>query len=189
MNELTLDLTRKYSEPWRRYHNLLHIAKMFSDAAKYGIRLSEKQEWAIWFHDAIYVPGKKDNELESAAFAAERLHELNWAYPDINEVREIILSSSDHIPRSEESKAVIDLDLLPLADEELYWRNIALIRKEYRSLSECQWIEGRTAWLNKFLARKNVYTTELFINSAMEEIARQNLQKELSEIEKTKKPL
>ncbi len=184
MNELPLELTRRYCEPWRKYHTLHHVAKMFTDAVKYGVKLTEKQEWGIWFHDAVYLPGKDDNELESANLAALHLHRLGWAYPDINDVRDIIMSTKDHLPKNEESKLVIDLDLLVLGDETLYWENIPRLRKENRSLPERQWLEGRIAFIENYSARRTLFVSELFRDSNLNAIAKANMAEDLARLKK-----
>lgn len=62
-----------YSQFWRKYHTLNHIfdfIKIFDEynltenAGKDKIIIEDKLNFylAIWFHDVIYVPSRKDNE-------------------------------------------------------------------------------------------------------------------------------
>src|SRR5687768_12043317 len=87
-------LIARYSEPHRAYHNIRHIDECFealAPAAHLAERLAEVH-LALWFHDAIYDPRRKDNEQASADLArasviragaepdtASRIHELIMA--------------------------------------------------------------------------------------------------------------
>ena len=62
------DLARHYSEPSRYYHgwtHLTHCLREFDKAAN-RMEIPDIVELAIWFHDAVYVPGAIDNEQLSA---------------------------------------------------------------------------------------------------------------------------
>ena len=60
-----LDLTRRYCEPHRRYHNIAHIAELLWRGRECD--LSDEQVLAVWYHDAIYDVPSQDNEVRSAA--------------------------------------------------------------------------------------------------------------------------
>lgn len=76
MNQSLLFQTiAKYSEPWRRFHTMEHLAALW---AAYERACTEQQgylcyreamEYLIPFHDWVYVPGSQTNEIESAEFA------------------------------------------------------------------------------------------------------------------------
>ena len=71
--DLLMELTRRYTEPHRRYHDLRHIADMLCKGE--ALKLSDEQVMAVWFHDAIYDPTSKTNEADSAVLAVEKLRE------------------------------------------------------------------------------------------------------------------
>ena len=48
------------------YHNYIHPLAMFSFAEQNGIELELWERLAVWFHDAIYIKGNKNNERRSA---------------------------------------------------------------------------------------------------------------------------
>lgn len=62
-------LSRLYDEPHRRYHTLAHIGECLAlldrlpDCA--GLD-RDAAELALWWHDAVYVPADKRNEVLSA---------------------------------------------------------------------------------------------------------------------------
>ena len=53
-----------YSQFWRKYHTLNHIYEFIqvSESLNYNMEDSLNFYLAIWFHDVIYVPSRKDNE-------------------------------------------------------------------------------------------------------------------------------
>lgn len=116
-------LTRAYLEPHRFYHSLEHINFMFAKAKEWKWELTEELIYAIWFHDAIYQPGAKDNEEKSAelfwAWKYTITKKENWGEnkPQYEIIRQMILDTKTHIPTIEESKRLIDLDLAILAEE------------------------------------------------------------------------
>ncbi len=73
-------LVAAYGEPHRAYHGLAHVAHVFAELD--GVPLSDPAvEWATWYHDAVYRPGRRDNEARSAALARGALEALGLAPP------------------------------------------------------------------------------------------------------------
>src|SRR4051794_1155965 len=74
-------LLQRYGEVHRHYHNAAHIVACleqleavpdFVAADRHGIML----QLAIFFHDAVYDPRGKDNELRSALLAERSLKDV-----------------------------------------------------------------------------------------------------------------
>jgi predicted metal-dependent HD superfamily phosphohydrolase len=66
-------LVQLYCEPHRHYHTLAHIRhclREFDQAASL-MDHPDAVAMALWFHDAIYVPGAMDNERRSAGLFRE----------------------------------------------------------------------------------------------------------------------
>lgn len=169
---LLIELTRRYAEPHRHYHNLRHISDMLSK----GLSLSDEQVIAIWFHDAIYVPGSPTNEADSARLAIEQIS--GWDADRVHIVERIILDTRNHVPSTEESKRVIDLDLSILGESpERYQSYVESIRKEFGHVSEEDWIAGRGAWIEGMIGRDRIFWTPW--GESLEETARANLMQEL----------
>lgn len=175
---ILIGLTRRYLEPHRRYHTLVHIANMLHGAAlaaqSTGSPLSDEQIYAIWFHDAIYDPKAHDNEEKSAELAVKLLADARWPAARIETVRKIVLDTKMHQPSLEASKAVIDADLQTLA---LPWDGYnkigRLIREEYSHVSDADWKVGRSHFFKLWLDRKQIYYTPW--GSQFERQARENL--------------
>lgn len=174
--KLLLELTKRYSEPHRRYHDLRHVANMLHHGAPLG--LSDEQVTAIWFHDAIYDPMSKTNEIDSAALAVELLTLAGWENSRIKVVEQIVLDTQTHKPEIEESKLVLDLDLATLGGT---WDDYVAIgkriRDEYKQVSEENWSSGRKAWLKSMLAKDQIYWTDW--GKPREAEARRNLARDL----------
>lgn len=178
-DELIIELTRRYTEPHRRYHDLGHVAELLCKGA--ALELSNEQVMAIWFHDAIYVPGSDANERESAELAVERLTALGWSDKAVRTVEQIVLDTDGHVPTIEASKPVLDLDLSPLAASwEVYQGNGRDIRAELGELSDSEWDAGRKQWLTGMLERERLYWTDW--GAALEAPARANLRGDLESI-------
>src|SRR5688500_725542 len=62
------ELLIRYAEPHRHYHTLEHVVACLKwlDRFREVAEHPEEVELALWYHDAIYVPGAGDNESRSA---------------------------------------------------------------------------------------------------------------------------
>ena len=63
--ELWLDrLMCCYMEKWRFYHSLVHVYDMMKLFEEFRGEIKEEKRVfiAIWFHDAVYLPGSEENE-------------------------------------------------------------------------------------------------------------------------------
>ncbi|MCB9895152.1 MAG: hypothetical protein H6839_11930 [Planctomycetes bacterium] len=173
---LLIELTRRYTEPHRRYHDLRHIADMLCKGGP--LSLSDEQVMAIWYHDAIYVPGSKTNEADSAQLAVEQLTAIGWDADRVKVVEQVVLDTCGHVPSIEESKKVLDLDLSTLGGTwESYERNGRNIREEFANVGEKDWNAGRGAWLEGMISRERLFWTAW--GEPLETEARANLQRDL----------
>ncbi len=68
-------LVAAYSAPDRYYHNLEHLTEMFRVAGRLAPNTDDPAaiQLAIWFHDAVYDPRAKDNEVRSGELAMDLL--------------------------------------------------------------------------------------------------------------------
>lgn len=138
--EVLTELTKRYQEPHRHYHTLTHIAWMFERAKKWRVELSEAQVLAIWFHDAVYEPGRSDNEQRSAELARDLLGERD----DIDLICQIIIDTKEHVPNTEESKLVLDLDMAILGANPTEYKQYAeQVREEFKKYPDEVYIQGR----------------------------------------------
>src|SRR5687768_6653671 len=72
------ELSRRYTESHRHYHNVQHIEECLAEFAPASSQATHPLvlEFAIWFHDAVYDPRRSDNEEESATLALKCLEQL-----------------------------------------------------------------------------------------------------------------
>lgn len=109
-----------------KYHTPAHILTILDFAAQHNIELTKCEEYAIWFHDAIYFLGRPhgENELASARFfkcfapALEICPIESMAIISfINGTKDFLVRTED-LSRNEElyhSLKVMDLDLCSFA--------------------------------------------------------------------------
>jgi predicted metal-dependent HD superfamily phosphohydrolase len=175
------ELVRMYHAAGRHYHDLRHIETLLDLAARHPLDDREAVEAAIWFHDAIYDPRRKDNEEKSAELAVARLRDVA-ANDRIARIAMMIRATAGHAlpecpdPRARADCALfLDMDLAILAGAPAafaaYERDV---RREYAWLPEPAWMSGRRRVLESFLARPAIYLTDAF-RRTHEARARRNL--------------
>ncbi|GJG94714.1 hypothetical protein [Cupriavidus pauculus] len=183
-----------YDQPHRHYHNWAHIEEMLSVADTHGLVLTPAQHLAILWHDAVYVPGldKGMNEKASALLMRDQMFREGWPAGSAgqqlaDEAVSIILDTIEHMPSSEASKVVLDLDLYRLSvDAAEFDRHAAAIRDEYAALlaraadPDMAWREGRAAIYASFLERERIYFSE--DGGRWEAGARGNLERGVGEL-------
>lgn len=158
-----------YREPHRRYHTVRHLRAVLATLHRWcGTELPESLWLAALWHDAVYDPRAHDNEERSA----ERVDDLR--------ARALVLATKRHEPTDEgvDMQLLLDADLWVLgAPPRTYRRYARLIRQEYAHVPDDAYRTGRTAVLERFLARPRLYFGDF---SAREARARANLRDELS---------
>jgi len=176
---MIIDLTKRYTELHRRYHDLEHPIEMITiGQAVYD--LTDDQIAAIWYHDAIYVAGDPLNEKNSADLFM-RHYQHRWTQErksHLDVVYSIIMDTKYHIPSSEEAKSVLDLDLMGLGDPfQDYWQSAKWIREEFHKFSDEEWNKGRTKFLESMLDKERIFWTDF--GDIYERPARINMEREL----------
>ena len=180
-----------YADANRFYHNYRHIGSMISTlhglfAGELDVFEIELLTIAIQYHDAIYIPGSKNNEADSALAMAEELSESILAR-DLMEIGRLILLTKYHVtsPADKLGSIMIDLDLHELGTS-MYAANSEAVKKEflegpYPNVRPEQFFQGRINFLQGFLARPTIFYTEIG-KSLWEEEARSNMQHELDSL-------
>lgn len=178
------DLYQAYSTQTRHYHNLNHIQyllNLIQEVKAIADRPSIIQ-LSAWFHDYVYHPQAKDNEIKSAIYTEKILKSLNIAPDTIQSVKQIILSTQKHQPliNNIDNLIFLDIDLAILgASPEQYTKYAQAIRQEYFWLSDRNYKQGRKQVLTNFLSRARIYYTNYFYQQ-LEQTARANLRAEIS---------
>jgi predicted metal-dependent HD superfamily phosphohydrolase len=178
-------LVRAYAEPHRRYHGLDHLRDCLAqlDAAPADETERDLAETALWFHDAVCVPGRADNEARSADWAAEAMLRAGIAEVQAREVARLIRSTDHTQPAPDSLGALVcDVDLSILGREPAEFAEYERrIRDEYRGVPERLYREGRSAILSQFLARDPIYRSAHF-RARYESAARRNLAQALERL-------
>jgi hypothetical protein len=108
---------------------------------------------AAWFHDAGYVKGEKDHELESACIAAEFLEQQGIDETEIAAVKQCILATKYPQKPANHLEAILcDADLFHLGENNFTERS-ELLRKEFAntkgtSCTDAEWMENNLAFLD-----------------------------------------
>jgi predicted metal-dependent HD superfamily phosphohydrolase len=189
---LTFDMLRTlYTHPVRAYHNLDHIAHVLSVFDSVRMLADERDivEFALWVHDCVFFPERADNEDRSAD-AAGMMAGLLGCQPDFAaRVRECILATHhSEAPPKGDASLVADIDLAILAAPEAeYDAYAAAIRREFGFATDEQFRDGRMAFLQRMIDKDQIFATPHF-RREMERAARENLQRELDELERAAGP-
>lgn len=178
-------LVAAYVEPGRAYHNLRHLDECFAHLAAVRPLLDRPAEvgLALWFHDAVYDPRRRDNEARSAAWAEGVLGGAGLEAAAAT-VRDLILLTADHAPPSSaDGRILVDVDLAILgAPPARFDEYEDQIRREYYWVADADFRAGRAQVLRRFAARSPLYLTEHF-RRAIEGPARANLARSLARLD------
>ena len=177
-------LKRKYKEPHRAYHTAAHIRHCLVEFRQVRDmpRNPNAVELALWFHDAVYAPFRKDNEHRSARFAEEVLFQIGGVSDDIiARVTTLIMATQHNVPLSPHDPDAImmaDIDLSPLGvHPQLFDENSQRIRREFKMGDNKKSLEKQAWFLVKLLRKKqNIYGTDYFYEK-YEKQARRNIER------------
>lgn len=190
MAALEADLRARYAEPHRFHHGQAHIDTLLAQWHQHqpGWHDPQAAELAIWFHDAVYQPGAKDNELQSAALLRQALAGV-IAPPVLERAARMILATERHViptglqtAEAEDVAAFLDMDMSILgAEPSAYDAYAVAVEREFVPVvGQDAWREGRAAFLRSALAS----TVPLFqtnaMRTALEASARANMARELT---------
>ena len=168
-----------YASPPRAYHDFMHVREVLHHYADVAVGPGWTQPvevyLAVLYHDAIYPPGRKDNEALSARFAMEQA--AQWLPEhgiDLLRVAELINLTARHGQFSPadfgedgfalDARHFLDCDMAILGAEprafDAYDRGIA---EEYRGhIPGFLFRLNRKRFLKGLLARERIYLSDWF---------------------------
>ncbi|WP_374516175.1 phosphohydrolase [Brevundimonas sp.] len=180
-------LIARYREPHRRYHTLAHVTDCLAQAAA-STDLTTGQrdllETALWFHDAIYDPSRRDNEAESARLAREELTADGATEDHVAEVERLVGLTAGHAADAADvlGARMVSIDLSILgAGPAVYDSYVRGVRQEYGHVPEKEWRAGRQAVLQRFLDSPQLYPDPAWA-ARFEARARANIARELDSL-------
>ena len=170
------DLCRRLGGPDRRFHNLNHIGDCLNRFDRVAPLLANPDavELAIWFHDAVYVPGDAGNERRST--------ELFLSYSDgadrlfRRRVCALILTTRHQRQAPEGDRGFIeDIDLAGFGGPwEEFMRQGDLLREEFAAQPDAQYYAGQV-WFLGFLKRRRWFFSTKYFRERYEAQAQENL--------------
>lgn len=174
-------LNKNHSQTHRTYHNWNHIHSLLKLSQKFKSELENPTmvDYAIFYHDAIYIPKRNNNEEKSALLAKQHLEKIDSTYA--TKVATMILATKKHeLSQDHDTNFLLDFDLAiigsPWLDYERYTQHI---RKEYSIYPDFLYRPGRKKVLQSFLDQSHIFKTELF-QTQYEHQARLNIQREIN---------
>ncbi len=158
-------LVSRHRERQRRYHRIQHVEAVLDHVAALATTEPVDDLGAVvaaaLYHDAIYESQHPANERASARLARRDLAELGWEADRIDRVGLLIEGTKTHLdPPDTDAAVLFDADLAILgADPAAYGVYVGKVRDEYGHLDDAEWAVGRTAVLEGFLERPQIYAT------------------------------
>ncbi|CAI3120454.1 hypothetical protein MWMV7_MWMV7_01187 [Acinetobacter calcoaceticus] len=170
-------LITAYSEKQRAYHNVQHIYEclILFDSIRSELNDVYAVALAIYFHDVIYDPQAKDNELKSAEHFEQYMAQ-DLIVNTVQKIKQWILATQKHIPTDElDLQFFLDIDLAILAaTPERFTEYEQQIQQEYSWVDPQVYSMKRKEVLTHFYQSDPLYQTTYFQKN-FELRARQNL--------------
>lgn len=193
-------LTTLYSQSHRYYHNINHVMDCLTELENFpgsclqGFSYGDRQvvEKAIWYHDAVYNPYSKENEVNSVKL-------LDGGYYNSNEkdrVINAILATAKHLetqthnstgydktPLYITTQVMLDIDLSGFGKSwDICEKHSENIRQEYYHTEDKEFYVGRLNFLNAINKRESLYYTDYFRNKYHEQ-SKRNIAVEINVVE------
>jgi predicted metal-dependent HD superfamily phosphohydrolase len=176
-------LIRAWGEAQRHYHDESHLIWLLDEADRRSALIRDPAfvGYAIWFHDAVYEPGRPDNEQVSADWARQSLtHDAALA----ERVGRVIEQTKKHNGGDADGDAALflDMDVAILGEPwEAYCRYAAGVRRELSMYPDGAFAAGRGRFLEQQLEHPRTFRTDLY-EAERGETARANMRWELEEM-------
>ncbi|MFE1944671.1 HD domain-containing protein [Streptomyces massasporeus] len=176
-------LLTRWQEPQRRYHTVEHLTAVLDrvDELERYARDPEVVRLAAWFHDAVYLPDRSENEERSARLAERALAEAGVPDAKTAEVARLVRLTVTHDPADDDpdGQVLCDADLAVLASPpSAYAAYTTAVREEYHFVPSDAFREGRAAILRQLLDLPRLFRTP-YGAAEWEATARYNLTAEL----------
>ena len=170
-------LIAAYNEKQRAYHTLQHLYEclVFLDLIRADLNDAYAVALALWFHDALYDPQAKDNELKSAELFEQYLSQ-DLSIDIVQKIKRWILATQMHKATDElDLQFLLDIDLAILAaSPERFAEYEQQIQQEYAWIDPDIYLIKRKQVLAHFYQTEPLYQTEYFQQN-FEQKAKENL--------------
>ncbi|MDQ0775505.1 putative metal-dependent HD superfamily phosphohydrolase [Streptomyces aurantiacus] len=158
------NLLARWSEPQRRYHTPDHLTAVLDhvDVLEKAADDPDLVRLAAWFHDAVYLPDRSENEERSARLAERALPEAGLSAAATAEVARLVRLTVTHAPADDDpnGQVLCDADLAVLASPaDAYAAYTTAVREEYAFVPPDAFREGRAAILRQLLDLPRLFHT------------------------------
>ncbi|RII11679.1 hypothetical protein DSC45_27600 [Streptomyces sp. YIM 130001] len=158
------NLLARWAEPQRKYHTTEHLAAVLGhvDTLAQHADAPDLVRLAAWFHDAVYLPERSENEERSASIAERALHEAGLAPEAVAEVARLVRLTVTHDPAEGDTdgEVLCDADLAILASSpDDYAAYAAAVRVEYGFVPDDAFAVGRAGVLRQLLDLPRLFRT------------------------------
>jgi predicted metal-dependent HD superfamily phosphohydrolase len=178
------DLSARYAEPHRQYHDSGHLAHCLEqlDLAAGSIGEPDEVEMALWFHDVINEPARKDNEARSADY----FRALAGGHIDATFIERVVglilVTTHTEEPLDADQRFICDIDLSSFGCPwECFMRDSQAVKAEFPGSID-DYYRGKKAFLEQMLKRPRIFLTDFF-NSRFEQQSRDNIRRLLALVE------
>ena len=188
-------LREAYASPPRAYHHFGHVQDVLTHYRAVDVGPGWHRPVEVWlavlYHDAVYVPGRGDNEAASARLAVEHI-ERWWpqAGIDAQRVADLILMTARHGAldaeaagpgeAGEDARLFLDCDMAILgATPEVFAAYDRAIAEEYSAVPRWLYRIKRRRFFKTLLASERIFLSDFF-RDRIEAPARDNLRATLS---------
>ena len=187
----TDEFIARYTEPQRHFHTLNHIHAMLQclDQVHSLVKDETVMKLAIFFHDWIYDPKSKNNEIDSIRCFKNFANDICLLDSLSSCVSCYIERTITHTHPVDVQEADSDLSFFLDFDMEVLSRSEAdyahyakQIQAEYSHLKLADYYAGRLEVLRSFLGRDRLYFSDVFYESR-EQRARRNLEQEINALQ------
>ncbi|MEU7210011.1 hypothetical protein AB0B06_16525 [Streptomyces sp. NPDC044989] len=158
------NLLARWQEPQRRYHTLAHLTAVLDHVDVLAEHADDVDvvRLAAWFHDAVYLPERSENEERSARLAERALPEAGVLAERTAEVARLVRLTVTHAPAGDDrdGQVLCDADLAILASPpSAYAAYTAAVREEYHFVPNAAFRAGRAAILRQLLGLPALFHT------------------------------
>ncbi|MEU2897929.1 HD domain-containing protein [Streptomyces sp. NPDC001273] len=177
------NLLGRWQEPQRHYHTLTHLTAVLDRVDELAGHADDPDvvRLAAWFHDAVYLPDRSENEERSARLAERALPEAGVPAERTAEVARLVRLTVTHDPAGDDrdGQVLCDADLAILAaPPSSYAAYTAAVREEYSFVPSDAFRAGRADVLRQLLALPRLFRTP-YGQEHWEATARYNMRGEL----------
>ncbi|MFD3820967.1 hypothetical protein [Streptomyces sp. NPDC058625] len=158
------NLFNRWQEDQRRYHTVAHLTAVLDRVDELAAYADDVDvvRLAAWFHDAVYLPDRSENEERSARLAERALAEAGVPEAKVAEVARLVRLTVTHDPADDDpdGQVLCDADLAVLASPpSAYAAYTAAVREEYHFVPGDAFREGRAAVLRRLLDLPHLFRT------------------------------